>query len=98
MEYNGFKNKATWLVNLWLTNTEVAVTYWSKVAHIEAKHHGFVVATQNVADRMEDVFQGMACDAVESRPMLLDILQSALADVDWDHIAQNLMEGVPLDG
>lgn len=98
MEYNGFKNKATWIVSLWLNNTAFAAEYWSRVAHIEAKHHDFITATQNVADRMEDVFQGMACDAVEARPMLLDILQSALADVDWDHIAGNLMEGVTVEG
>lgn len=98
MEYNGFKNKATWLVSLWLNNTESTATYWSNVAREMAKRHDFITATQKVADRLEDCFQSMAVDALETNPMFVDILQSALADVDWDHIAGNLLEGMPVEG
>jgi hypothetical protein len=97
MEYNGFKNKATWLVSLWLNNTESTATYWSNVAREQARRYDFMAATQNVADRLEDCFQGMAADTLVSCPMFTDILQSALADVDWDHIAQNLVDGVTVE-
>lgn len=101
MEYNGFKNKQTWVVSLWLNNTEGTLTYWSNVAREQAKRHDFITATQNVADRLKLAHEEFAADIIEDSNMngcFSDLLTAALADVDWDHIAGNLLEGVPVEG
>lgn len=96
MEYNGFKNKATWLVSLWLNNEEHIYTYWRNVAHtIGRQYPPMNEAVGRLADRLEDCFQGMAVDALETNPtnpMFIDILQSALADVDWETIAEHFID------
>lgn len=93
MEYNGFKNKATWLVSLWLNNEGGVYTHWRNVAHtIGRQYPPMNEAVGRLADRLEDCFQGMAVDALETNPMFVDILQSALADVDWETIAGHFID------
>lgn len=101
MEYNGFKNKQTWVASLWLNNTESTATYWSNVVRDVAKRHDFIDTVEIVADRLKMAHQDWANDALRDSAMngcLADLLTSALDDVDWDHIVQNLLEGVPVEG
>lgn len=101
MEYNGFKNKATWIVSLWLNNTEGPLTYWSNVVRRVAKRHDFIDTVEIVADRLKTAHQEWANDALVDSAVngcLADLLTSSLEDVDWDHIVQNLLEGVPVEG
>lgn len=102
MEYNGFKNKATWIVSLWLNNTESLATHWSNVARDVAKRHDFIDTVEIVADRLKAAYQSWVSDTlIPFEPMsgcLCDLLTHALEDVDWDHIAQNLLENVPFEG
>lgn len=101
MEYNGFKNKQTWVVSLWLNNTESTLSYWSIVVRDVAKRHNFIDTVEIVADRLKMAHQEWANDALMDSVVngcLADLLTSALEEVDWDHIVQNLLEGVPVEG
>lgn len=96
----GFKNTATWVVSLWLNNTESTLSYWSNVVRDVAKRHNFIDTVEIVADRLKMAHQDWANDALRDSAMngcLADLLTSALDDVDWDHLAQNLIEEVPVD-
>jgi hypothetical protein len=100
MEYNGFKNKETWIVSLWLNNTESTATYWSNVAREQAERLPYIDAVQYVADRLKMAHEQFACDSMHDANVngcFSDLLLWALDDVDWDHIAQNLVDGVTVE-
>ena len=97
--YNGWRNKPTWLVHLWLTNeAELAAEAAQHVeAHQDGRHapwcdlldeHG----TGHPDDWLRVHVEGYLQDheGVAPRGLGWDLLSWALASVDWDEVAEAL--------
>jgi hypothetical protein len=81
--YNGWANKETWLVHLWLTNDQASDAAWRAVA-----------AEIGEVYRLADVLRA----ALEEGATLLlqtslyaDLLTTALGRVAWEEVARHLL-------
>jgi len=96
--YNGWKNYETWNVKLWIDNEQGSQNYWNERAdevYKESKKSEHSTkkeeATHTLADELKDYFD-------ENNPLseqastYTDLLNSALSQVSWREIAQNLLE------
>ncbi|GAG47168.1 unnamed protein product, partial [marine sediment metagenome] len=100
MTYNGWRNHETWCVYLHITNEEGSYNYWMEAAQNawkEAPHDAGTgdpwtvseTARFRLADRLKYDHEEMVGSVFEeaSRNLLwLDLLQSALSDVEWAEI------------
>ena len=82
-KYNGWTNRATWCVHLWLSNTEPDYRHWREVCAnaADAYHAG---------EQMLAHFRDAAPDRV--RGMFLDLLDSVFDSVNWTEIARALRD------
>ncbi len=79
--YNGWTNKVTWLVKLWIDNDQPAYFYWQEQ----------VISNTNcyqLADQLERFYQDIA---PEQAGLFADLLSNALAEVNWYEIANSLI-------
>ena len=74
MQYNGWTNKETWLVNLWLAD--------SLVTDSESSMN---IDSHWVREVAEDVISGTISDF----GLASDLLEMALANVNWEEIASH---------
>ena len=79
MTYNGWENRATWLVNLWLTNEPGPETDLRMLAQMSA-------SARWRADRLRDYVADMI---PETAGLAADLLYTALESVDWREIVEN---------
>lgn len=78
MSYNGWKNKETWLVNLWLGDMLVS-----------AQEDGEEVSPEYIASIVDDLV-----DEAGMRNFLLrDLLNVSLYEIDYGEIAQYYSSG-----
>ena len=80
MSYNGWTNKETWLVNLWLGDM-LAIDQEEGVA-IDA---GYV---ESIVDEMASA--ALECDA---NGLITDLLNCALGEINYYEIAKHYQEG-----
>ena len=81
MTYNGWTNRATWLVNLWVGDTLADMAM-----------EGCDVTADTARDFVEEITdQDISCIA---GGMTKDLISFALCDVNWNEVAQAAMEGV----
>ena len=107
--YNGYTNRATWLVSLWMDNGPGLRDWWVDRGRMIYKHKAKV---QRQFTKMEDAIYIFALDinwaydeamsdmmervdAVSS--IWYDLLNNSMLDVDWRQIAKNLLEDVELE-
>ena len=100
--YNGWTNYETWLVKLWMDNSE----YWEEEARScmddacpkeadaaslrnEARH--------DLAERIKESHESYV-DEVMPRPagFLNDLVNAALSEVNWDEIAAHYVDDIPV--
>jgi hypothetical protein len=79
--YNGWTNKATWLVKLWMDNDQYTYSYWIEQVNKNTDSY-------QLADELEHYHQDIL---PEHTGLLADLLSSALAEVNWIEIAQSLI-------
>lgn len=84
MSYNGWTNKETWLVNLWMGD------YFQDLASDgEFKDLDRI----EVADRLEQLVTDYADETVKQESGLIaDFLNMCLAEIDFDELARHLEE------
>ena len=80
-EYNGWTNKPTWIVNLWLTNDEATAYVLNEIANGSMHVH-------NAADRLKAWVE----ELVPSSGMASDLLSWSLAYVEWREIVESHRE------
>lgn len=79
-EYNGWSNRETWMVNLWLTNEEC---YYHELCAILKNFE----STDEQAEELE-AYVRFIVGADESSGMTTDLLTTSLGRVDWLVIAE----------
>lgn len=88
--HNGWATYETWLVNLWLDNEQSSHLYWTEYANEALKRH------DDVDDAIHDIADELKREFEESIPelhgMWVDLINAALADVDWREIATHFCE------
>jgi len=104
--YNGYTNRATWLVSLWMDNSEGVRDYWVDRGRMIYKHNAkpqkyftkmedaAVIFAEDIKDAHEEAMSDMMerVDGISS--LWYDLLNDSLSDVDWRQIAMNLLENV----
>jgi hypothetical protein len=100
--YNGWTNYETWCVNLWLSNEEPSYRYWLEAAEQAAKDapnsdevkQGILrpdeSAIRTLADQLREEIH--SSEKLKDSDFCTDLLLAALADVDWEEIAQSFLE------
>jgi hypothetical protein len=81
--YNGWANKETWLVHLWLTNDQACDAAWRAVA-----------AEIGEPYRLSAVLRGELEDGatdLQQTGLYADLLTTALRRVDWEEVARHLL-------
>ena len=81
--YNGYTNRETWLVCLWINNDENAQRHWLTIA-------ADITDRGKLADFVEATYQDQL-DSQDHTGMWLDLFGTALARVDWLEVADNLL-------
>ena len=106
--YNGWTNFETWNVNLWMDNEQGIHDYWLEVASEiyanEAEHPTLVGFTKKddaiyiLADRLKEYHEEQMYSMLENAGLTssvwADLLGSALHEVKWQEIAENLLENI----
>jgi len=108
-KYNGYTNRATWIVSLWMDNSEGVREYWVDRGRMIYKHKAkgqrhftkmedaAIIFAEDIRDSYEEAMSDMMerVDAVSS--LWYDMLNDSLLHVDWRQIATNLLEDVELE-
>ena len=79
---NGWSNRETWTINLWLTNDAATLALAEQLAR-EAD------SEIEVADRLESYFAG---GFAVPEGLVADLVSAAMARVDWTEIARSIRE------
>lgn len=108
--YNGWTNYETWVVNLWMDNEEGTYDYWREVAEdvyhnqTHEPSNGFTRMDEAVyllADRLKDDHEDRKDNILENYELTssvwADLLGSALCVVNWQEIAEHLLENVEVE-
>jgi hypothetical protein len=102
--YNGWSNRETWLVNLWMDNEQGSQEYWRE----RAQEHWDSAADEDdegecdrernaiymLAQELEYFHDEGRCEnfGVSDTPsVMFDLLSGALARVEWREIAEHLI-------
>ena len=106
MSYNGWTNYETWAVSLWIDNDqgsqlywqEKASEYWAVAADPDEQQRGLTrsdVARYKLAECIKMVHEDgnpLLVDKGMDDTVYRDLLNSALCEVDWQEIANGLLE------
>lgn len=79
--YNGYKNQATWLAALWLTNDESLFN--------EAREAAFA-SPDCLAEAVKEAVEGLVLPE-DSGTFAADLILLALEDVDWEEVAEEIL-------
>lgn len=98
-DYNGWKNYATWCVNLWLGNEEGLYLETLAMVREGREDRRALESTYSLANRLRGYVEDLpeAAGVLETASFASDLLGAALAEVDWFTIAEHLIEDVSED-
>jgi hypothetical protein len=89
--YNGWTNKATWLVKLWIDNDQGEQESWHAVARVAVNNGGPYALSELLKDHYENSAEDLL-PIDQQASFWADLLNWALASVDWAAIARALIE------
>jgi len=90
-EYNGWTNRETWAVNLWLDNDRgLYETVQELAKHTDCCTEPLMCLEESLEALFDDAFADIAEISQEGLTMLKDI--GSLYRVNWREIAENILE------
>jgi hypothetical protein len=91
---NGWSNFQTWVVNLWISNEQGSYLHWrnrTKALLAEsATEDERLSALARLADEIRDAIHEEC--AITKPNLAADLMNAALAEVEWHEIAQDLLD------
>lgn len=85
-EYQGWTNRETWVINLWLTNEE-GTYHDARLCVAAAKGDARLAGEQ-----LEALVTDMVDEATIQPAMLRDVVNAAMVRVNWIEIASSIVE------
>lgn len=89
-KYNGWTNRETWLIKLWIDNEQETHFYWRRVAIDFRNREQPDEAKRSVARRLQQTFETQS--PVIKHGMYADLLSTAIARVEWFEIAEAMLD------
>ena len=83
--YNGYPNRETWLVSLWLNNDQASYQVLEDVLRL--RESGF-----RKAEKLEELVSDQMYDLELEASLWSDLLSTALAKVDWLEVIKSNQE------
>lgn len=80
--FNGYTNRETWVVCLWLNNDESTQRYFREMCAGLSRFE----AADWIRDNLSETF-----DSVDLGGLMADLLGTAVARVDWPEVADSLL-------
>lgn len=107
-EYQGWTNYNTWCVGLWIDNTNGSQQHWHATATqcLRLAKGGHCVdrltqASYDLGDALkaayEEHWEELAEGAGLAGTMWMDLMGSALEDVNWRQIAESMLDAIDRD-
>lgn len=100
-EYNGYTNKPTWLVSLWIDNEESSQRYAVELAenclinndyedeeNEEIKEQIRQISINNLGDILEEMHEDELHNLLAPASVYTDLMRFALAYVNWREVAE----------
>ena len=78
-QYNGWKNRETWLVNTWLNNDEISYRFLTSFI----KENDSLASARFVNGYFDELLED------DSIPLWRDLVREALGKVDWTEIVSS---------
>jgi hypothetical protein len=85
--YNGWSNYETWLVDLWLDNEQSTYNDIRNLVEENKAEEPYIVG-----DLIKEYVNDMLDSQLEGSGLAVDLLNSALSEVDFREIAQNHLD------
>jgi hypothetical protein len=82
--YNGWANRPTWTVALWIDSDCTKYFYWTEHARKLNRHQ--------LEQELRDHFTDSCNPLIDEASVYADLLGWALSQVDWGEIAEHLRE------
>lgn len=102
-EYNGWYNYETWLVKLWMDNDQGSQDFWQEQSEMawrdSAADPVYSMSHQDkarilLAKLLQDNHEEAVYDSIPENmhaSFIMDLLNGALSEVNWDEIADSLL-------
>ncbi len=91
--YNGWKNKETWLVNIWLNNDYDLHKYYLGRLKDNCNPRSSSCVRDVVYELREMVYE-MYRDEHRENGLINDLIQTSLNNVDWSRLAEHYIEEI----
>ena len=83
-DYNDYTNKPTWTVSLWINNDQSLQSQVLALARSTAVKH-------SLSNLLENMFSDTYNPLIDTATLYTDLLNWALAYVDWDELAEHFI-------
>lgn len=95
--YNGWNSYETWLVALWMDNSEGSQSFWQERAEelVKDNDDDKDEATRALADQLKDEHE--EANPCTGSDIWADMMNAALSEVDWHEIASHYVDEVEVE-
>ena len=93
--YNGWTNKETWLVNVWLNNDyDLYKHYISTLTEIVEKQSNVLYTNRLVIDELKEIVWEIYREEHREFGLINDLIETSLNNVDWSRLAEHYIEEI----